>query len=194
MKSSKKVLKKNGEKESKKPKKIHYKYDAGSNKINNAKKDFTKYLPAIVLSAARLNMFILAYMYHSQVSFINVMWVLLTFMIPDEFVLLLSSVTMVPILTWEFVLIYGSRIPVVSDTYFFKTFGKYFLWKFCYPVLEQSFMYINLLTFYMMISCYHMLSQRGDKENSLIHFFKKRVSDPRFSSNWKLVFFSMRYI
>jgi hypothetical protein len=62
----KKVLKnKEEEKESSKPKKVHYKYDAGSNQMNNAKKDYTKYLPAIVLWAARLNMFILSYMYHT---------------------------------------------------------------------------------------------------------------------------------
>ena len=64
-------------------------------------------------------MFILSYMYHTEVSFINVMWVLLSFILPDEFFLLLSSVVMVPILSWEFVLVYGSRIPIVCDTYFF---------------------------------------------------------------------------
>jgi hypothetical protein len=126
--------------------------------LNNAKKDFTKYLPSVVLWGARLNMFILSYMYHTEVSFINVMWVILSFLIPDEIVLLLSSVVMVPILSWEFVLIYGSRIPVVCDTYFFKTFGKYFIWKFDQTVLEQAFMYITLLIFYMMISCYSLLS------------------------------------
>jgi hypothetical protein len=81
----------------------------------------------------------------------------------------------------------------VCDTYFFKTFGKYFLWTFHQTVLEQSFMYITLLMFYMMISCYSLMSQ-GEKENMLIKFFKKRVSDPRFSNNWKIVFFSMRYV
>lgn len=60
-------------------------------------------------------------------------------------------------------------------------------------MLEQSFMYITLVLFYMMISCHSLLSQ-NDKENILIKFFKKRVADPRFSNNWKLVFFSFRYI
>jgi hypothetical protein len=54
-------------------------------------------------------------------------------------------------------------------------------------------MYITLLMFYMMISCYSLLAQE-DKGNTLIKFFSKRVSNPRFSNNWKLVFFSMKYI
>lgn len=106
-----------------KKQKVHFKYDTGGN-MNKAKKDFTKYLPVIVLWGARLNMFVLAYMYHTEVSFINVMWVIISFILPDELILLVSSVVMVPILSWEFVLIYGSRIPIVSDTYFFKTFGS----------------------------------------------------------------------
>jgi hypothetical protein len=68
--------------------------------VDRAKKYFTKYLPVIVLWGARLNMFILAYMYHTEVSFINVIWVLLSFLLPDEIVLLVSSVVMVPILSW----------------------------------------------------------------------------------------------
>jgi hypothetical protein len=74
-------------------------------------------------------MFILSYMYHTEVSFINVMWILLSFVIGDQTFLLLSSVVMVPILSWQFVLIYGSRIPIVNETEFFQRFGKYYSWK-----------------------------------------------------------------
>jgi len=40
----------------------------------------------------------------------------------------LSMVGMIPILTWEFVLIYGARIPIVKDNSFFSYFGDYFKW------------------------------------------------------------------
>jgi hypothetical protein len=40
--------------------------------------------------------------------------------------LLLSSYAMVPLLSWEFIFIYGIRIPVVQETEFFKSFGSYY--------------------------------------------------------------------
>ena len=95
---------------------MHYPYDSGNDQLNKGKKDFTKYLPVIILWGSRLNMFILSYMYHNELSFVNVLWVLASFVIPDQTFLLISSFVMIPILSWEFVLIYGSRIPIVQDT------------------------------------------------------------------------------
>ena len=63
--------------------KVHYKYDTGVDSLKKSKKDFTKYLPAIIIWASRFNMFLLSYMYHTEVSFINVVWVLASFVIPS---------------------------------------------------------------------------------------------------------------
>lgn len=123
----------------KKAPKQHFKYDTGNDPLKKSKKDFTKYLPTIILWGARLNMFILSYMYHTEVSFINVLWIIATFVIPDQTILLISSFVMVPILSWEFVLIYCTRIPIVKDTWFFSTFGKTFApekWDMRQTVLE----------------------------------------------------------
>jgi hypothetical protein len=35
---------------------------------------------------------------------------------------------MVPLLSWEFVLIYGARLPVIKDSKFFTYYGGYFKW------------------------------------------------------------------
>jgi hypothetical protein len=78
-------------------------------------------------------------MYHTEVSYVNVMWILATFVIPDQTILLISSFVMVPILSWEFVLIYCTRIPIVKDMWFFTTFGKNFApekWDMRQTVLE----------------------------------------------------------
>jgi hypothetical protein len=36
---------------------------------------------------------------------------------------------MVPLLTWEFFLIYGSRVPIVKDLKIFKILNSYFQWE-----------------------------------------------------------------
>jgi hypothetical protein len=74
-------------------------------------------------------MFILVYMYHSGASFFNLLWIILSFILSMEHTFALSIVVMIPILSWEFFLIYGMRIRVVNETYFFKEYGSYFRWQ-----------------------------------------------------------------
>mmetsp|Transcript_21580 Transcript_21580/g.33241 ORF Transcript_21580/g.33241 Transcript_21580/m.33241 type:complete len:403 (-) Transcript_21580:1545-2753(-) len=165
-----------------------------SNKaVKKAKSDFSKYIPITILWLSRVFMFILSYMYHSEVSFVHVMWIILTFILPVNATFFFSILVMLPLLSWEFIFVYGIRIPVVNETYFFETYGSYFSWHMRVSITEQTFMFLTLALFYMMISCL-MIVVDQDKENSLLKFFKKRINDPRFSNTWKIIFFSSRYI
>jgi len=83
----------------------------------------------------------------------------------------LSIVVMIPILSWEFFLIYGMRIRVVNHTYFFKEYGTYFRWQMKWPIFEQFYIYLTLLNFYMMISCYINKLEKSS-ENNLLSFFR----------------------
>lgn len=130
------------------------KFDTGKSHIDNkARRDMTGYLPIIVMWTARSLMFALVYIYHCQASLVHLAWILLSFVLSTKNMLLLSSYAMVPLLSWEFIFIYGVRIPVVQDTHFFKRFGAYFNFTMKAPGYEQSLMFLTLATFCMMISC-----------------------------------------
>ena len=61
-----------------------------------------------------------------------------------------------------------------------------------HSVTEQTAMFFTLCLFYAMISCYIVTFKR--EKDKLYQFFKKRINDPRFSDNWKLIFFASRYV
>jgi len=56
-------------------------------------------------------------------------------------------------------------------------------------------MFVTLILFWMMISCYKICQDASkNSQHSMLSFMKKRLTDPRYSSTWKLVFFGMRYV
>jgi len=83
-----------------------------------AKNDLSKYLPLGVLFLSRLEMFIIIYKYHCPLNLIHLFWILLTFLLSDDNVFLVSMYSMIPLLFWEFLFIYAIRIPIVKDTVF----------------------------------------------------------------------------
>ena len=99
-------------------------YDSG----NAAKKarNVNNSLYLVVFVAAQLNMFVLTYAYHSSAGFVNLCWLIMSFVLSANNALFLSIVFMVPVLTWEFILIYCSRVPKIRETWFFQQYGKYF--------------------------------------------------------------------
>lgn len=67
---------------------------------------------------------------------------------------------MIPLLTWEFIFIYGSRIPVIKDTNIMVSYGTYLQFEMESKMTEQTFMYLTLVTFYMMISTFSILQKK----------------------------------
>jgi len=65
-------------------------------------------------------------------------------------------------------------------------------WKQEAPVLEQCFMFVTLLLFSTHYSCYLLATENQDK-NKLLSFFRKRITDPRFSNIWKVLFVCTKY-
>jgi hypothetical protein len=102
------------------------KFDSGGSSISKASKDFTPYLPVVVMWLCRLTMFVLGYKYHAEISLVHILWIILSFLIDFKSIILLSIVVMIPLLSWEFVLIYGMGIKKVAETEFFKNYGFYF--------------------------------------------------------------------
>jgi len=100
-------------------------YDEISKKLKKTQDKSTQ-TKLIILWAARFLMALLAYMYHSTAGFINLVWVLASFIFPDEYVYLLSILCMIPIILLEFILIYSNKVAVIKDKEFFKNYGGYF--------------------------------------------------------------------
>jgi hypothetical protein len=71
-------------------------------------------------------MFILSYMYHSSAGFVHLSWVIATFYCRVNTTLFMSIVFMIPLVTWEFIMVYMSRVPKIKETTFFVVYGKFF--------------------------------------------------------------------
>jgi hypothetical protein len=103
-------------------------------------------------------MFLFSYLYHCDSSIINLSWVVLTFILPESTVFLFSAFVMLPVVFVQFVLIYGIRLPVVQDRPFFNKYGQIFKFDMGSEIMEQSLMYFTLLLFFMMPSCYMLVT------------------------------------
>jgi hypothetical protein len=132
-------------------------------------------------------------MYHSYASLVSIVWIVFTFVFPDEIVFLFSAVVMLPIIFIQFLMVYGIRLPVIKDRPFFQNYGKIYVWDMASDIFEQSLMYCVLFCFFMFPSCYALISH-GEQKNKLLAYFEKRCLEPKHSNLWKYVFFSMRYI
>jgi len=103
----------------------------------------------------RINLFVLSYKYHSGVGFINLVWVILSFLLTSQSTFFVSTFVMVPLLTWEFLIIYGARVPILNGQPIFKILNNYFKWDMGdNQSFELVFMYSSLAIFYVQISCF----------------------------------------
>jgi len=115
-------------------------------------------------------MFVLVYMYHTYISIIHLLWIIASFIVDMNTIFLIGIYAMIPLLTWEFILVYGSRIPIVRSTDFMVAYGSYFNFNMESQTYEQTFMFLNLVLFFMMISCRRIL-EKSDTKNGLLKFF-----------------------
>ena len=165
-------------------------YDSGN--IRSKARASSNTVSAMVLLLAQIMMFVLAYTYHCSAGFFNLLWVVLSFIMTTTNTLFVSVVIMVPLLSWEFIFIYCSRVPKIKDTEFFLMYGKYFRWTMWNSTLEQFLMLTTLLLFYMMFSSYLKRIDEPARENGLIRFFRGRIMGQRMF--WIWVFFALRYV
>ena len=134
-------------------------------------------------------------MYHCPHSLVNLSWIISSIVMDSRLLLLVSTVAYCPILTWEFVMIYGMRIPIVADKPFFKEMGRYFDFEMKNPPLEMTFMFVTLGLFFMMWASFKIETSKVDS-NFLLHYLSKRILGNRRegtegSALWR---FSFMYI
>ena len=97
------------------------KFKTKTNKMRKPVGQFgkTDYLPELVLTTSRILMFLFSYTYHSYASLLNIVWIVFTFVFPNEIVYLASAVAMLPIVFIQFLMVYGIRLPIIKDKKFF---------------------------------------------------------------------------
>lgn len=157
------------------------------------KQDFNKYLPTLLLWVQRILLGFQSYMYHDGTSLLHLAWVLLSFIFPLQITLFVSFVVMLPFYTFEFVMVYGLRIPIVKDKFFFQKYGSLFDWEMKIPILEQTLYFVILTNFFMMISAFKLTFQ-SDQNVYLINSLTSKIEDKNSSRFWKLLFFVLKNI
>lgn len=130
----------------------------GKDKFKSKKqsRNFQKmdYFANSVLWMARVLMFAVSYLYHSEASMINITWIVLSFVFPETTVFLTSGFVMLPILLIQFVLVYGIRLPIVKDRPFFQNYGQMYAWDMASQTIEQTLLFSTLTCFFCMPACY----------------------------------------
>jgi hypothetical protein len=69
-------------------------------------------------------------------SFINLGWIVFSFIFTNQTTFLLTIAGFISLLGWQFLFVYGARVPVIKDTYLFTSIGSYFKFKMSAPVTE----------------------------------------------------------
>lgn len=149
--------------------------------------------PALVVWSLRFTLGLQAYMYHNFIGLLHLTWILLSFIFSARTTLLLSSAFMVPLYTFEFIVVYGCQLQVIQDIDFFKKYGQYFVTDMKRPILEQNLYFLNLLLWYMTIGSLKLAFDRQGS-GSLGRFFAEKIHSKSASVIWKLLFLALRYI
>jgi hypothetical protein len=99
---------------------------------------------------------------------------------------------MVPIYSFEFIMIYGSHIYLVGDTEFFQRYPM-FHWKMPNQTLEQLLFYIIMSNFFMMYSAY-LLTYQYNQDTLITGKIKKLMTSQTSNIMWKFSFWILKYI
>lgn len=100
--------------------------EAAKNSLSNLKDSMDQFLPTSCLMALQVSLTLQAYTYHTDISMIQLCWVLISFAAPLDVSLYLSVIVLLPIYFFEFIMIYGLRIPLVQDLTFMLDNRSYF--------------------------------------------------------------------
>jgi hypothetical protein len=102
-------------------------------------------LPVKILWFTRISLFFLSYQYHSLAGLVNLVWVITSILVSSQTTFLITTYIGVPLFTWEFIMVYCSRIAFVKDLFIFEKLGDYFTWDMKQNALEQTWMFITLM-------------------------------------------------
>ena len=163
-------------------------------RISTLKQDINLYLPTVVLWTLRFALIFQSYLYHSNTGMFHLAFVLFSFIIPSKLALFFCFVIMLPIYAMEFVLMYGMRIEVVNQYWFFVKYGKPWDFEMKFPIIEQFLYFFILALFCMTVSCFKLAHDINQNDSMLNFLINKIVVRERGQMAWNMLFFVLKYI
>jgi hypothetical protein len=100
-----------------------------SSKINELKSNFERILPDIIIWTLRVLLCFQAYMYNSPMGLFHLTWVLfscITAAMSTKVTLFMTIIVLLPVYTWEFIVMYLSNVPAIQHLEFFEANKIYF--------------------------------------------------------------------
>jgi len=113
------------EKQNKKEKIIKTsKYDSITAK-EKSKGNKISLLPALILNLTRISLILKAYTTHELIDNIYLLWVILSFLLSNEICIIISISSILPLMSFEFILIYAANMPIVKDSLFVEIYVNF---------------------------------------------------------------------
>lgn len=160
--------------------------------LHSLKSNLNTHLPTSLMWAQRVLVGFQAYMYHTDLSLVHLTWVVMTFILPYKVMFFFSIVIMIPIYSFEFIMVYGNHVYLVGDSSFFQQYPM-FKWTMEAKMLEQLLFYVIMSNFFMMISGYFLTFQQN-QDDMIIEAIRKRMTDKNKSMIYKFAFWILKYI
>jgi hypothetical protein len=112
-------------------------------------------MPVITLVVVQFLMTFQAYMYHTNISLFQLMWVISSFIFPFDVSLYTGFALLLPTYSLQFTIIYGLQIPIVKDLELFKRAEEFFPQSeyMKYPILEKILYFVILANLFLFLSC-----------------------------------------
>lgn len=139
----------------------------------------------------RLGIFITVYTYHSMISFINLTWLLLTFILPTRKIFLFAQYIMLPYLMFEYSMLYLSNIVCANSSITPIRLIPFYYYALEVPQLELLLLFGILISFAVTPAIRRALLK--DKEYLRNKIFEK-VEDKNSSILWKFLYYIMQMI
>lgn len=85
-------------------------FDRRRGHISEYRKGIYAFLPVLLTWLVRFMVVVLAYMYNSQIGFLHLSWVMISFIIPLAWFYTISVYLIFPVVCLEFIIVYVSNI------------------------------------------------------------------------------------
>jgi len=101
---------------------------------------------------------------------------------------------MIPVYTWEFLMVYGIRIPhIKAELTMYKDYGDIFDFKMKFPIVEQFIYFFNLSMLFICVGCFK-LAFEYDQNKYLLNQFELKIKSKDSSIWWRFLFYTLKNI
>jgi hypothetical protein len=104
----------------------------------------------------------------------------------------LTATLLLPVYTFEFIMIYGMKVPYVKNIPLYKKYATTFNFTMKSPIFEQFLYFVILALLFLCVGCFKLTFQHNYNKTWITEFSQK-IKDKNSSTFWRIGFFLMRY-